>query len=155
MPTIRYIRTWCNSCKDFTLHKKHIESNLKCRDCGNEGESYSISDIPEDKYTEQIDRWKVSRTKSIAGKYMTYLNMMGGNPFRENPDIDIVEDDLGYEKTERQFNEKVKSERDEKRAEQERLKNLYRGLTRNDKCGCGSGVKFKNCCLSKINEIIH
>ena len=26
----------------------------------------------------------------------------------------------------------------------------YNGVGRNDKCPCGSGKKFKNCCMNKI-----
>ena len=30
----------------------------------------------------------------------------------------------------------------------------YKTLTRNDKCGCGSGVKYKKCCYYKIKNQI-
>lgn len=32
--------------------------------------------------------------------------------------------------------------------------NPYPKLTRNDKCGCGSGIKYKKCCFYKTKTII-
>ncbi|WP_428484137.1 SEC-C metal-binding domain-containing protein [Rhodopila sp.] len=32
----------------------------------------------------------------------------------------------------------------------EPVRNPYRGVGRNDPCPCGSGKKFKNCCLGKV-----
>ena len=32
------------------------------------------------------------------------------------------------------------------------LRNPLKGLSRNDKCLCGSGKKFKKCCLPKLEQ---
>lgn len=36
-------------------------------------------------------------------------------------------------------------------AEKIRLRKEHGNLNRNDKCFCGSGLKYKNCCYSKEN----
>jgi hypothetical protein len=155
MPTKHYTRTWCNTCKDFTLYHKPFEGEFQCKDCGDCSTSYKISDIPEDKYKEQIQRYKTSQSNKLGKVYATFLNPSHNPFFDSSPSVEIHEDDLGYEKIKSELIAKEKSEIKAKKEEQERLKALYKGLTRNDKCGCGSGLKFKNCCQPKIDEIIY
>lgn len=154
MPTKRYTRTWCNTCKEFTLHNKPFEQEFQCKECGDKSETYKIADIPEEKYLEQIERWKNYQANKIGGLYTSFLNPRSSF-FDSSPSIEIIEDDLGYEEKRKELYAKHAEERKAKIEEQNRLKALYKGLTRNDKCGCGSGLKFKNCCQPKINEIIY
>ena len=70
----------------------------------------------------------------------------GSNPI-------IVESDAGQEA----INKIIEEERIK---EKERINNLkeeynifYKHLSRNDKCACGSGKKYKNCCINKFNTI--
>ena len=154
MPKITYTRTWCNSCKDFTLHYKPFQQKIQCKECGDNSETYNIGDIPDDKYQEQIQRWKTYNANKFGRVYGQFLNP-NSSFFDSSPSIEIIEDDLGYEKRRDELQAKENEERKTNKEEQERLKALCKGLTRNDKCGCGSGLKFKNCCLPKINEIIY
>lgn len=154
MPKKTYYRTWCNSCKEFTLHHKPFQQKIQCKDCGDDSESYNSKDIPDDKYLAQIERWKVYNGNKFGRIYGAFLNP-SDSLFNSSHSVEIVEDDLGYEKRRNESQAKKNEERKAKKEEQEKLKALYKGLTRNDKCGCGSGLKFKNCCQPKINEIIY
>lgn len=154
MPTKTYTRTWCNACKEFTLHHKPFEKDFQCKDCGDSSKTYNPKDIPDEKYREQIERWKIYNGNKFARTYGAFLNP-NSSFFDSSPRVEIIEDDLGYEKRRSERQAKENEERKAKKEEQERLKALYKGLTRNDKCGCGSGLKFKNCCQHKINEIIY
>ena len=158
MPTKIYTRTWCNTCKEFTLHHKPFEKDFQCKDCGDSSKTYNPKDIPDEKYREQIQRWKNSENRQFSKMFNSLLNPSSFhqmNWFDERNEVVVKEDDLGYEKRRNELRASEESERKAKKEEQERLKSLYKGLTRNDKCGCGSGLKFKNCCQSKINEIIY
>lgn len=158
MPTKTYTRTWCSSCKDFTLWHKPFEGYFQCKDCGDTATTYLTSEIPDEKYREQVQRWKNSENKKFSKMFGALLNPSSFhqmNWFNERHEVIIKEDDLGYQERRDNLRAKENEERKVKKEEQERLKSLYKGLTRNDKCGCGSGLKFKNCCLPKINEIIY
>ena len=154
MPTKRYTRTWCSTCKEFTLHHKPFEQEFKCKDCGDSSKTYNPKDIPDDKYREQIERWKNYNANKIGNLYLNFASS-NSSFLGSSPKVEIIEDDLGYEKRRNELYAKEQEVRKAKKEEQERLKSLYKGLTRNDKCGCRSGLKFKNCCQSKINEIIY
>ncbi len=154
MPTKYYTRTWCNSCKECTLHHKPFEKEFQCKECGDESKTFNLSDIPKDKYIEQIKRWEDSQGNKLGRIYSTFMSP-SNNFFNEESEVIITEDDLGYKKHKAEFYAKEAEERKAKIEERNKLKDLYKGLTRNDKCGCGSGLKFKNCCLPKINEIIY
>ena len=157
MPTKHYTRTWCNSCKDFTLHHTPFGLEFQCKECGNTSKTYLLSDIPKEKYIEQVQRWKDSQSKQFSKMFNSITNPSSFhqmNWFDERNEVIISEDDLGYEKIRDENRAKEKAERQLKIEERDNLKAKYSGLTRNDKCGCGSGLKFKNCCLPKINEII-
>ncbi len=154
MPTKHYTRTWCNSCKEFTLHHTPFGLEFQCKECKDASKTFNLSDIPKDKYIEQIKRWEDSHGNKLGRIYSTFMNP-SNNFFNEESEVIITEDDLGYKKHKDEFYAKEAEERKIKIEERNRLKELYKGLTRNDKCGCDSGLKFKNCCLPKINEIIY
>lgn len=154
MPTKTYTRTWCNACKEFTLHHKPFEKDFQCKECGDASKTYNLKNIPDEKYREQIQRWKAYNSNKFGRVYSAFLNP-SISLFDSVPKVEIIEDDLGYEKRRNELYAKEQEVRKAKKEEQERLKALYKGLTRNDKCGCGSSLKFKNCCLPKINEIIY
>lgn len=158
MPSKTYYRTWCSTCKEFTLHHKPFQQEIQCKDCGDNSQTYNNSDIPNEKYKEQIQRWKNSENKQMSKMFSSILNPSSFyqmNWYDERHEVIIKEDDLGYQKRRDELRAKENEERKVKQEEQAKLKALYKGLTRNDKCGCGSGLKFKNCCLPKINEIIY
>ncbi len=72
---------------------------------------------------------------------------------REWPDksvgFTVREDDAGQEA----IYAAEKAAREAKRLEEIEFKERYRGAQRNDKCRCGSGDKYKKCCLPKVNAI--
>lgn len=153
MPTKHYTRTWCNSCKEFTLHHTPFGLEFQCKECKDTSKTYNHSDIPNDKYLAQVERWKRSQGNNLFSNYG--FGSLNNNFFNDKSEVIITEDDLGYKKRRSDRIAKESEERKAKIEEKNRLKALYAGLTRNDKCGCDSGLKFKNCCLPKINEIIY
>ena len=59
--------------------------------------------------------------------------------------LSIIEDDADFIRL-----AKIKQkEREEYELLRERLV-MYNGITRNDKCACGSRLKFKKCCLPRL-----
>lgn len=64
------------------------------------------------------------------------------------PSERIVESDAGVESIRRE--KRIKKE--ERRKTLEEKVDMYKGLTRNDICNCGSGKKYKKCCLQSIRE---
>src|SRR5438132_987850 len=48
------------------------------------------------------------------------------------------------------FTEQYSEDREANRARSQRLENPFKGVGRNDPCPCGSGKKFKKCCLATV-----
>lgn len=165
MPTITYLRTWCKTCSNFTLHTKPFNKigksgesiKWECKECKTELTDYTLAEISEEKIAEQRSRYNQSIEASpdkIIGRLL-----MGSNnsPFNEEwPKPEIIEDDAGQ----RIINQKLAEERYKKyleqkriREENERFKAKYSLLGRNDTCACGSGKKYKKCCLTKVESI--
>jgi uncharacterized protein YchJ len=61
----------------------------------------------------------------------------------------INEDDAGQE----DIYTAEKAEREARWAAEAEFKARYQGAQRNDKCRCGSGVKYKKCCLPAVEKI--
>jgi NAD-dependent SIR2 family protein deacetylase len=114
MPTKTYTRTWCNTCKEFTLHHKPFEQEFQCKDCGDDSKTYKHSDIPEEKYREQIQRWKAYNSNKLGKVYSEFLNP-SISWFNEPHKVEVIEDDLGYEKLRNERQAKEKEERKAKK----------------------------------------
>jgi predicted nucleic acid-binding Zn-ribbon protein len=161
MPTITYHRFWCSKCQEFTLHHTHGEKG--CRDCGTVTESYIPKDIPREKLLEQRERYKNSTSKRNV--FDTYLKFVqpGGNGLRdilseEWPKPEIIEDDAGQKLIDERIAEEKEKKWQEQREEEKRLKEeakKFKGLGRNDKCACGSGKKYKHCCITKYQTVYY
>lgn len=168
MPTKTYYRKWCKKCNAFELHStkwnEGSNSTFQCVVCDTEYSNILLKDIPEDKLIEQRKRY--SDAKRLTDE--KYLNMflqggyggLGGNPledlFREDIEPEIRESDAGQKHIDdekRKEQEAVRAIRREQRAKDLELVAKYTKLGRNDICICGSGKKYKKCCLAKITEI--
>ena len=153
MPIIIYYRFWCNTCKDFTLH--HTNGDKCCKICGNITETYKESEIPIEKIQMQRERYKKYESEHNGiGAFFKILAHERPFAFSEiYPNIEIIEDDAGQKRIDEAREQKIKKQLAEIRLEREKrqdIKNKARGLSRNDICFCGSGLKFKKCCLIKI-----
>ncbi len=162
MPTTYLHRLWCKTCKDWKLHNKgwKADSPHKCKICDTVHESILISKIPKDKILEQRERYKEYTKTNLENILMG--GMMLGNPlddiFSEDfPEPIIVESDAGQKTIDAKIEEKRKEEVQKKILEREKkLEEAlpYKNLGRNDICLCGSGKKYKKCCLTKIKEFL-
>jgi len=78
---------------------------------------------------------------------MGFYATMGSIPSVER-DLEIIESDGGYKAIEENRNKVL----EEARVKREKAV-AYKNLGRNDVCLCGSGKKYKKCCLTKYTNI--
>jgi hypothetical protein len=163
MPTpIPSRRTWCTSCQDFKIFKTRINGNdaekfssTHCTTCENEYVPYSLSEVPEEKILEQRKRYAEYKKIEFTNMLNYYQNMGASDskyllgPNGIQPHTNIQEDDAGQDaiwKAERARQKAIQDEAQE-------FKERFQGAQRNEKCRCGSNVKYKKCCLPKVNTI--
>jgi hypothetical protein len=159
MPEIIYHRTWCKSCEDFTLHKWiSIDSSkaLICKDCKQEENGYSLSEVPEEKIKEQRKRYKDSKInnfKKVIG-IVDEMNKQNSHLFSEpSNSYSIVECDAGQKRIDELSTKKYY---EKKKAYQEKVDEYnekFKHLQRNDICSCGSQKKYKNCHLKEFQNL--
>lgn len=155
--TERLYRIWCKSCNDWTIHYEKVMDVVKtCKECGTEYSSITLREIPKEKLEEQRARYKRQKKENFNRMFGGYvfggfdmLSKMAGNE-------EIIESDAGQ----RRIDEDEEKIRKEKAQERERIKEekreedeKYKNLGRNDVCICGSGKKYKKCCLEKVREL--
>lgn len=157
MPIRTYNRTWCKTCNDWTLHRMNNNNDKQiCNDCDTEFTTTYLIDIPEEKLIEQRKRYiestnpmKVLTSILHDSSPSVQMAKMFQSPGSE---IQITEEDAGQKKIREQ---RVK-EYNERYVERDRLRKealKYKHLNRNDICICGSGKKYKQCCLSKYQNL--
>lgn len=167
-PTQLY-RNWCKTCNDFTLHERIFEDEVNhprykpslvfenhsadvC-DCGTSFTPYYLSDCDEEKVLTQRERYKkaksykaAERLGNIGALYMSQPNFFSSViPKKGLDDITVHETDAGLK-------EIIAKEKEERiRIKGIMLEELSRfsKVNRNDECLCGSGLKYKKCCLQK------
>ena len=61
----------------------------------------------------------------------------------------IIESDCGQKAIDEAETKEIELKYQQKRSFKIRNKGKFKGLGRNDKCACGSNIKYKNCCLDK------
>ncbi len=173
MPSQIKKRTWCTTCQEFELFESHLTSETtvldadgkeikklsktSCDTCGNEYVPYSLSEVPEEKILEQRERYRQMKKKEFFGMLSAYQDMSKSNMladmFGEVSDrpvgYTVKEDDAGQEA----IDIAERAEREARRREEIEFKESHRGAQRNDKCRCGSGNKYKKCCLPKVDSI--
>lgn len=166
MPTVQYRRIWCKTCGEFTLHRVPYDFDnekhaLKCKECDTEYSSIRICDIPQEKVWEQRERYKAKNRERLTSMFKEFtktsderlvedLLHMFSSP---GSDIEISESDAGQkdiDEEDKKIRDVQWEERRRIRVEQEEEAAKYAKLNRNDICICGSGIKFKKCCLPRI-----
>jgi hypothetical protein len=161
MPTRDYKRIWCKKCKDWTLHGQHYPNweDWFCQKCETAHVKTPLSEIPPKKILEQRKRYKEWKKHDFE-RLFNGLISFGTDPFinmfsEPGSDVRIMESDAGQAELDKQERERKAEERrlhEEEKAKvrEEILK--YRKIGRNDLCLCGSGLKYKKCCLTRIQK---
>lgn len=162
-------RLFCTSCQDFTLHTlvykdetdhqdyKYLKFEGEDQDhasrckCGKQYETILVRDIPKDKLIEQRERFKAFRSKQLK-EGLNIFSMLGMGTTSssffnsvEGPKTRIIESDAGLEQEEKIIQDRKKEQRRLLKLEIEKFKDVQR----NDTCLCGSGLKYKKCCIVK------
>jgi uncharacterized protein YecA (UPF0149 family) len=162
-------RHWCPDCNEWTVFEekgKFAEEIKVCKVCGLEHQKVKLSTIPKEKVQEQRERYKTQQRNDFVDIYSSFMDGSFANRgnilydlLTESPvemKVRIVEADAGQRAIDDA--EKVKRQQEQEkmlaeRRQQREWKAQYKELGRNDKCICGSGKKYKKCCLSKVNSI--
>lgn len=158
MSTKTFYRTWCTTCQDWELfefdwfHRDIGDNEKTCKTCGNPvDKNVDLGDIPKEKIAEQRLRYQNYRKRQF-NKTMNIFTMMGidsNGMFRDFPGTDIIENDAGQEAVDAEIRRLKEEEKQKRKDEIAR----YHGLGRNESCRCGSGKKYKKCCLSRIQSL--
>lgn len=141
-------RKWCTNCADWKVFTK-AEEIYTCNDCSKISDA-TLADVPQEKIEEQQNRFKNQRREDFANMLKAY-RFMQENPGQkyEHDFLDqILEDDAGVLEVE-------KLEREKHEAQVQAIKEdiaKHKHLGRNDKCSCNSGLKYKKCCLKRIES---
>lgn len=155
MPTRIYKRLWCKACEEWTFFSKGFakDSTTDCENCGKTFESLKLSEIPEEKVKEQRERYKKWKAQGLLS--VPFLIGAAMNPLTGVGD-EIIESPAGQHKIDERNREITKQRIEERRAAkaaQKAEEAKFAHLNRNDTCACGSGSKFKKCCLPRIRNM--
>lgn len=168
MPTKILKRIWCKKCNNFELHQQHYPNwkDWFCLSCDTLYSDIKIKDIPSDKIEEQRKRYKENQKDQIN----RFLGELSLTPQEKNlremldlfsppgSDYEIMESDAGQialDKINREKKERERIRMNEIKEEAKKVVNRFKGLGRNDLCRCGSEIKYKKCCLQKIQKYEH
>jgi hypothetical protein len=158
-------RTWCKTCQDFSIFTTTMGSTEEgklsttaCDTCESDEMSYTLTEVPEEKLIEQRARYNDQRRQQFMSMLNIYYKGLSKNniladmlrePGHDLSETDVKEDGAGQEA----IDEAIKAEREADRLADIEFKEKYHGAQRNDKCRCESGLKYKKCCLSKVEKI--
>jgi len=157
-------RTWCKTCQDFSIFTTTMGSTEEgsfsttmCDTCESAQTGYTLAEVPEEKLIEQRARYNEQRRKQFMNMLNIYAretktNMLADMlkaPGHDLSESDVKEDDAGQEA----IDAAIKAKREADRLAEIQFKELYHGAQRNDKCRCDSGLKYKKCCLPKVEKI--
>lgn len=151
-------RIWCKTCNEFELHdtKKVFAKEWFCNECDTEYTDVLLSKIPKKKLIEQRKRYKIQQTNEMNSIFNSYM-MFGLNSFNDiGFESSIKESDAGQRKVDERLKVKIEKERKIKYEQKQKdlaYKATFHKLGRNEKCLCGSNLKYKKCCLSKIQKL--
>ncbi len=146
MPTITYIREWCKSCNEFTLHDEK-----SCRDCKTEFTEFYLSEVPREKIIAQRQRYNEYKRKGFGGLLIRGITeKFSSNPFAEGwPKPEIIESDAGQREIDENRYKLQEEERKQRILLREEAEKTYSKLGRNDICPTclkeGLTIKFKKC----------
>lgn len=145
-----YFRTWCKTCNDWELfYTPHFlgepDGETTCKQCSKPIENITLGEIPKEKILEQRKRYKEQKSRNF--REMLSVFALGGFGGAIGGGTRIVENDAGQKLIDE---ERVKREAEER--ETFRVESLkYVNLGRNEKCKCGSELKYKKCCWAKYH----
>lgn len=152
------IRFWCHTCNEFTPH----DINRVCTTCKSINNEYNIADIPGEKLIAQRARYSAWIKAKRRGEFASILNMFSPtllgytSSFSSNPEhSDMIETDAGQLTIDNEQEQIDNEIREQVKIAKEKLKleyTEYKNLRRNDICKCGSGKKYKNCCINKFQQ---
>lgn len=154
MPEIVYYRVWCKKCQHFELHDAPglgdmDTEGLKCRECDTVYTDVMLSEIPQEKKDAQRKRWQDAQGRVLMSSAYMMMNPFAGIMLgSQDQKVRVVESDAGQKR----LNELRHQKRLEEIAHRKEEVIKFAGLTRNDKCRCGSGLKYKKCCWSRIES---
>jgi hypothetical protein len=154
MPEITYYRFWCKKCEKYSLHLKNQSQEWKCK-CGKISEPYFLSEVPDELILEQRERYKKQKRDEV---FNILHSFEPENPFSSEFPIRIIETDAGQKEIDDERNKEIEERSENRRQMIENLTSEYhdfKHLGRNDTCACGSGKKYKRCCLSKFEPLIN
>lgn len=169
MPTKLFFRKWCIKCQEWTLHHycfynpdNNRKPFYKCSDCENvideTRKRTDLSIIPEEKIQEQRERYKRSKRNDFTKVFDTFLRPSNAfmSSFGSAP-VEIKEDDAGQREIDEEKEKKEylayverKRQREADMIQYQKFKNLGR----NDTCACGTGKKYKKCCMNKYQSYV-
>ncbi len=169
----RYLqRQWCKKCQScelfeekglFAKKENPGESHWSCIECGTKFEPYKLSEVPKEKIKEQRERYKVWKKEQFEKMFGSYLDFGRSNRNFINDMFSapgsrthVTEADAGQKYIDDQIKKEREAEYEKRRAAKEALEKeyeAYRKSGRNDKCLCGSGKKYKHCCLPRFQNI--
>lgn len=159
MPTQYTRRTWCRKCADWTIHHevgKFGEEHMACDNCETVFTTINTSEIPVEKVLEQRKRY--SERKSEDFRKLMMMGMSGSFGSGWGGNVNITEEDAGQKAIDDERAAERKRQEEEYKENRRMLTELYndhyRKLGRNDKCACGSGKKYKQCCIERFKEIV-
>ncbi len=162
MPTRTLYRNWCQTCNEFELHTyKHESKDYRCLTCDTPHASTLLKDIPQEKLIAQRERYNQSQSQKLTKMFSGGDNFMNYGIFgllaNEHVRTEIVEADAGQEfinKRNRALQDEKLRLYHEQKAKEKEIKIQYKNLQRNQICLCGSGKKYKKCCLPKYAAIV-
>lgn len=163
MPIREYKRLWCKQCQEWQLFEFNADE-LICCECKNTHQKTLLNDLPEEKIAEQRNRYIDSKKKSMnelmkeifmtpEARYIKEFAHMFSKPGTE---ISIIESDAGQSIIDEEKRRKRIEEIQKIEEEKEIVKRFifkYKSFQRNDLCPCGSGKKFKKCCLKETLDL--
>jgi len=151
MPTREYKRLWCKTCNDWELFEQHYPNWKEwfCKKCEKVHEKIDLAEIPTHKVLEQRKRyveWNAKESNKFFGELMMSPEQHRMKEFihmfsEPKMEVEIKEDDAGQIAID-QEKRRIRDEARRKRVQ------------RNDTCPCGSGKKYKKCCLTGVNELL-
>jgi len=155
MPTQYRYRHYCKDCEDFTLFIRDDfnSKDLTCTNCDKKYETVKIGEIDSEKVETQRVRFKQKRSQQFANMFDTYrTGSIMQELFRNESRMgfDVHESDAGlltiekYEKEERELAKLIRNE------EIRKIRIEFKGIQRNETCRCGSGIKYKKCCMNSV-----
>jgi hypothetical protein len=165
MPIKEYKRLWCKKCNDWELFEQQYPnpSEWFCKECENAYEEILLSEIPEEKLEEQRKRY-IKGNRSPFDRFTEEIFMSAEernvrelvhmfSPPGSDWETEIIESDAGQRAIDQEKRKKREEEITKEIEEKEKVKQelfKYKEIQRNDHCACGSGKKYKKCCLERV-----